>query len=497
MQRLRRVPSSDDVWHEEEKEEEAVRSEPLSTTQRVAACGWYAGLAAWVTIIVTVLGVSNKVSRQAGAGACVSLMVVWWVTSAVPLPVTGLLPVVLMPLTGAASAKTLAAVYLSDPVMLLFGSLLVAAAVERHGVHERLARSIVEGAASESRLVFGILTSTFVLSMWMSNTATASMMAPFAAVAARGRRAPVANACALSVAFGSSLGGLSTITGTGPNVVLQGITGIAFADWFFVAFPLGLCLVVALWLLLVFNFGLKSTKDTHAHFDAPKEFTHQRTVMAALAAMVVLWLARRSRFGVPGWTQALPDPAAVTDATVAMAAALCLFLAGALPWKAVNAISWDAIFLVAGGLAMSAGVREAHLDDLINSGLDHIPIHLRVPLGVLLALALSNAISNAAAANILLPLHACLHPNDPLHALVPITLACSLAFLFPVSTPPNAIVLAHAPRLTTVDMFRVGAQLTLVALVLLVPVAAFVVPAVFAHHHKRLDLCDDDDDDVR
>ncbi|KAJ8605529.1 hypothetical protein CTAYLR_000074 [Chrysophaeum taylorii] len=408
--------------------------------------------------------------------ACVFLVVWLWLTRCVGLAVASLVPVVLFPLTGAAGARTVSSVYLSDPMMLLLGSLLCAGAVERHGLHTRLARFFVRSQDP----IAGIVVATFLLSMWISNTATASMMAPLASSVAT--TPDLERSAGLAVAFASSLGGLTTLTGTGPNVVLAGVSGISFAEWLLIATPVSAPLAVAVWR------GLKVPRAT-VRLEAAKPWTrHERVVVVVLALMSLLWLTRQSRFGLSGWAALLPEPTYVTDGTVAMAAAIVLFVSGALPWSAVNDLGWDVFFLVSGGMALAVGARESGLDSVVASLLAPLPGNLGLALTALAGVALSNVVSNAAAANILLPLVAC--GNRPF-ALPPVAMSCSLAFLFPVSTPPNAIAMAHFPHLTPRHMAINGAKLTLLALVLVFADATLLVPRILARHQDT-PLCGDD-----
>ena len=463
-------------------------SRPTHTGARTNASrlGFWLGVVAYAAVLAASAAQRRAAPAPAAAcGACGALMIVWWLTRCVPLGVTSLLPVVLLPASGAADARLVSSAYLSDPLMLFLGSFLVAAALERHDLHARVASGLLRRfdrrGDAPRRLLLGVIVATASLSMWTSNTATAAMMAPLAATAAAGGDESLRDAVAVAVALSSSLGGLTTLVGTGPNVVLAGLVGdrVAFASWFAFAAPVGLVGNACLWAILVRRFKVPARvagRASAAEGPPPPLSAAQRRVLGVCGAMSLCWLFRLRRFGVPGWSELLPEPGFATDGTVAMAAALALFLSDALPWAAVRDLPWESMFLLGGGVALSSGAKAsglaASIGDSVIAGASREHV---VVVAALLACLLSNGVSNVATANVILPLVACI--DDPLPALCAVTMACSFAFCTPIATPPNAIAFATAPTLATRTLAAVGLQLTLVCLALLAAVSAFVLPA--------------------
>ncbi|KAH8044902.1 succinate transmembrane transporter [Aureococcus anophagefferens] len=241
--------------------------------------------------------------------------------------------------------------------MLFLGSFLVAAALERHDLHARVASGLLRRfdrrGDAPRRLLLGVIVATASLSMWASNTAAAAMMAPLAATAAAGGDESLRDAVAVAVALSSSLGGLTTLVGTGPNVVLAGLVGdrVAFASWFAFAAPVGLVGNACLWAILVRRFKVPVRVAGRLRRQGRRRSRRAAARARRLRRHDLCWLFRLRRFGVPGWSELLPEPGFATDGTVAMAAALALFLSDALPWAAVRDLPWESMFLLGGGVA--------------------------------------------------------------------------------------------------------------------------------------------------
>mmetsp|Transcript_13465 Transcript_13465/g.42524 ORF Transcript_13465/g.42524 Transcript_13465/m.42524 type:complete len:460 (+) Transcript_13465:27-1406(+) len=388
---------------------------------RVERVGLWVGIGGYAAITVaSAVAERGHASRPAAAGACAFVVVVWWLSGAVPMAVSGLMPAALMPLGGAADARTVSAAYMSDAMLLLFSSLLLAKAVERHELHGKLAAALLRRSDQARGVIGAVIACSFVLSMWVSNTAAATMMAPLAAAATRTASVEVKRACGLAVAFGASLGGMATLTGTGPNVVVANVSDVTFAEWFALAAPFAASLALALWRLAASRLPKERLEVS---IKAALPWTRDRTLVAVvLLATATLWLTRRAV-----WARFCPRPDFVTDATVAVAAALVLFVAGALPWAVVADLDWSVFFLVSGGSALAVGVDESGLGAVVSSRLARLPggDTAQLAAAVAAALSLSNLVSNAAAANILLPLLAC-STSRPRRLLPPAALGTSL-----------------------------------------------------------------------
>ena len=489
----------------------------LDEKRRRLGLGFWLGVAALVLIVVVGVALNGgSLSRPAGAAATFGLVVCWWVAEAVPLGVTGLVPAAVMPILGAVDGEVIADAYFSDTIMLFFGSVIVAKGIERHGLHERLARSLLRYLEhTDAGILFGVLLVTAFASAWMSNTTTASMMAPLAMATTR-TKPHLREPAALAVCFGSCVGGMATLTGTGTNLAYQQVTGATFAAFAAKAAPISIACNGLLWLLLCWHFRIwrrrpqnhvDNTKidllvdhpvDVAAEVLEPEESPQERrrrrksqddddqryvqkkwtrgeiVVAVDATAMALLWITRDSNAFGGGWSHWMPTGRRfATDGTVAICAAVVLLVwPDVLPFEeTLAAFPWNTFFLLGGGVALATGVDDAGFDTWVATNLiDKVQHQYQIVAAILIAVALSNVVSNVAAANVLLPLLKASRNNDH-RTLFLVALACSMAFLFPISTPPNAIVLGHCSDLSTHSMLAVGAKFTLICLAVLAFVA--------------------------
>ena len=449
----------------------------------IKECGFRVGMLFYFGIILASVivgghGGPDTTRSQLATAGCAVLMVCWWVSEAIPLAVTALLPLVLFPLSGVAPAGTVSSAYFSDPILLFFGSFLMAGAVEDRGLHTRVALSFIDkvGTASSTRLLLSLMIATAFLSMWLNNTATAAMMMPLAESVLKAmeerRGCPLVGlgkACILGIAFSSSLGGMSSLTGTGPNIVLHGALQVAFPDgpemsygeWMLMIFPVAWGGVFALWGILcslylrvlkipswaplssLINENDESVTSPEEPFSEdvgarrPTEpLSYAEKVIAAdFILLVLLWLLRAPQY-FAGWSSIVPQSSYPSDGTSSMVAALILFLVpdevpggptpvagstreGILSWRVVNKLPWDVIFLLGGGYALSVGFNESGLSHSIadavlpsssaddGGGSGGPSASTIVVVGTLLSCGLSNLVSNVATANIVLPLLTC------------------------------------------------------------------------------------------
>lgn len=432
------------------------------------------------------------------AAAVTFLMALWWLTGALPLAVTALLPVVLFPTLGIMSATAVPVHYMNDVIFLFLGGFLVALAMERWNLHRRIAlRTLLFFGLHPRRMLLGFMAPTYFLSMWISNTATAMMVLPIAlSIIMRleedhddpvFRRYSVG--LLLAIAYSASVGGVATLIGTPPNLAFVRILSatfpnapeISFATWFFFAFPLSLFLFVVLWSVLAIAFcprGVRFHADEaviRRQYDELGPFSfEEKTVAGVLALMAVLWFSRPGMdlgaIRIPGWAALFNSPEFVNDGTVAITMAMLLFMISSkreagqhlLDWETAKKLPWDIVLLLGGGFALAASFQSSGLSDWMGAqlhGLDRFH-----PFQIVLITALTGAIlteftSNSSATQVLLPIIASVAVRlnlNPLLLMVPATLACSFAFMFPVSTPPNAIVFG-AGRIRMIEMARVGA----------------------------------------
>lgn len=449
--------------------------------------------------------------REASAGGAVMvLMAVWWLTEALPLSATALLPLVLFPALGVLTPKESAAPYADRVIFLFMGGFMLAAAMQRTGLHERVALRIVGVVGrSPGRVVAGFMIATAVLSMWISNTATAMMMLPIATSVVgvmRGRDgradASLGVCLMLGIAYAATIGGVATPIGTPPNAFLMAHLSsafgkeISFFDWMGVGLPVTLVFLPIAWFVLTrVLFRLEA-----GGMDGGADVVGERLralgpmrrgewiVFVVFLCAVAMWVGRGLlddlMFG--GWSAervrgnafAWLVTRGVDDASVAMAAALVLFIApagdgkGVLDWESAKGIPWGVLLLFGGGLSLAKGAEVSGISAMIGDQADvlgGLPTVLVVVIVAATLIALSELTSNTATANIFYPVLSAAAVAglgvDPLLLLVPACLGVSLAFMMPVGTPPNAI--AYSTGLVSMrQMVRAGVWLNVVSVVL-------------------------------
>jgi sodium-dependent dicarboxylate transporter 2/3/5 len=489
----------------------------MAAAQRFA--NWPLVVGPPLALVIAFLPLQPDNPDVARMAAMAFLMALWWITGALPLAATALLPVVLLPALGILSANDVPPLYVNDIIFLFMGGFLVALAMERWNLHRRIAlRLLLVFGDRPAGMLFGFMAPTFFLSMWISNTATTMMMVPIAigvlgqlgrGGADQGASSRYATGLLLGVAYSASLGGTATLVGTPPNLVLARVYNmsfpdappISFAGWMAFGLPLALTLLALLWCWLVLTSDtramrgrLDTTRLAQEYRDLGPRSFEENVVGGAFLMLAILWLTRNGiNLGVvtiPGWTALFPEPAYLKDGTVAIAVALALFLVPArsepgqriLTWHTARELPWDIVLLFGGGFALAGGFTESGLSQWIG---DHLAFFGGLPMPVLVLLIalsmsfLTEVTSNTATTQIMLPLLAALSTSlnvPPLLLMVPATLACSYAFMLPVATPPNAIVFA-SERLTIRDMVRRGMPLNFVA-VILVTLAVYLLGPV-------------------
>lgn len=419
-------------------------------------------------------------------------MAAWWATEAVPLAATALLPLVLLPVLGIADARAAAAPY-ADPLIYLFlGGFVIAAAVQRWSLHRRIALHIVILVGSRPRsLVAGVMLATAVLSMWISNTATAMMMLPIAAslvAVASGEDdagavvgSNFATAMMLGVAYAASIGGLATLIGSPPNALAAGFLAqgfgvtVGFAGWMAVGVPVAVAMLPLAWLVLTrvaFPFadtapqGGRDALAGMLRAMGPVSVPEKR-VAAVFAAVAVCWILRPFLDGLLG-------KGLVTDTGLAIAGAVALFAIPAdwrrreflMDWPSAKRLPWEILVLFGGGLSLARAIETSGLAGWLGGGLDLLAIAPPVVLLVgvtLLVILLTELTSNTATTAALLPVVAAFADGTGLSATVvamAVALAASSAYMLPVATPPNAIVFGSG-YITLPQMLRAGLLLNL------------------------------------
>lgn len=435
----------------------------------------------------------------------------WWITEAIPIPATSLLPILLMPATGALDNATVTSAYGDDIIYLFLGGFFIATAMEKWNLHKRIALAIIAFVGtSTQRILLGFMLATGFLSMWVSNTAAVMMMLPMAlaitaqvATSMKGQAGEqdvpsFEKALIFGVGYGGTIGGLGTLIGTPPNIILAaqveqlfGAT-ISFAGWMMIGAPLVLVLLLATWFYLGHvAFPTKITQLPggrqliQRERDALGTIGYEEKVVAAVfIGAAFMWITR----GVI-WVDIFPE---LRDGMIAVAAAVLLFVfpsktAGqsrVLDWKDSKEIPWGILLLFGGGLAIAAGFRASGLSSWMGNQLtffDSFHLIVMITGATLLILFLTEITSNTATATMILPVVAALALALEIHPyalMVPCAMAANCAFMLPVGTPPNAIIFA-TEKIRITEMMKVGFVLNIIAAVLIVLLVYYVIPVVW------------------
>jgi sodium-dependent dicarboxylate transporter 2/3/5 len=477
---------------------------------------WLGPLAALVILLFADLDPDNVAVTQMAAVA--TLMAIWWITEAIPIPATALLPVALFPLLGIMNGKAVAATYFNHVIFLFIGGFIMALALQRWNLHRRIAlRIVMLIGASPRRIMLGFMVATAVLSMWISNTATTMMMVPIAlAIILKFRewnQSAELNRFAvgllIGIAYSASIGGVATLIGTPPNLSFARIFAIyfpnapdiSFAAWFSFGLPLTVVFLMIAWLLLTLMFArrpieLAAPKLFRAEYAKLGRISYEEKIVSALfMLMAALWLFRNDinlgGLALPGWSSLWSIPSFIDDGTVAIVVALILFIiparaksGGLMNWETASKLHWGIVLLFGGGFALAAGFKESGLSIWVAERLvglaDVAPVALIASTCTMITF-LTELTSNTATSEMVLPLLGSLAvaiKTNPLLLMIPATLSASCAFMLPVATPPNAIVFGSG-EVKMWDMVKAGIVMNLIGVVLITALIYLVGTAVF------------------
>ncbi|XP_020083242.1 tonoplast dicarboxylate transporter [Ananas comosus] len=453
--------------------------------------------------------------------AALSWVFLWWLTEAVPMPITSMSPLFLFPIFGISSADSVAKAYMDDVIALVLGSFILALAIEHYNIHRRLALNITYlfcgDPLNPPLLLLGICGTTAFVSMWMHNTPTAMMMIPVATGILQ--RLPAedsadadvtrfAKAVILGVTYATAIGGITTLTGTGVNLILVGMWAsyfpqeepISFSSWFFFGFPLALVIFFALWGILCVLYCSKNTgKVLSAYLDrnhlkrelellGPMAFA-EKMVLAVFGALIVLWMTRSLTNDVPGWGALFHNN--VGDGTVSVMMATLLFIIPnkknegekLMDWNKCKKLPWGIILLLGAGFAIADGVRTSGLTDVLSANLDFLksaPYLAIAPLVCLISSTITEFTSNNSTTTLVVPLLIELAQSmgvHPLLLMVPGAIGAQFSYLLPTGTPSNVVGFTTG-RIESKDMIKTGLPLKIAgiaALTLLMPtLGAFV-----------------------
>ncbi|MCX9014323.1 MAG: DASS family sodium-coupled anion symporter [Candidatus Methanoperedens sp.] len=409
----------------------------------------------------------------------------WWLTEAIPIPVTSLLPIILFPLMGALEVGKVTAEYGNQIIFLLIGGFFIAIAMEKWALHIRIALLIVRAIGTSPRkTIAGFMVATAFLSAWISNTATAMMMIPIASAAIyhaskKGEDQNFNIALMLGVAYSASIGGTATLIGTTPNLIFAGIyrtfygTEITFLKWAYFGVPLAGLLLVVCWAYLVYVAYPPAVKPAASGMEGEivklgRTSSQEKRVLVVFLMTAFLWTTRVL------WGKYLP---LVNDSSIAIFGAFLLFLIPSgkggtlLKWDDAVKLPWGVVLLLGGGLAIAKGFTETGLDAWVAGQLFFLkgmPYILVIMAVVILTKFLTEITSNTATATIIIPVSASLAAVigiDPMGLMIATAMTASLAFMLPVATPPNAIVFGTG-YVTIQQMARAGIWMNLLSIVI-------------------------------
>ena len=410
------------------------------------------------------------------------LCIVWWVFEPIPIPVTSLLPLAVLPLLGVLTPAEVGQAYGSPLILLLLGGFLLPKAMEHSGAHRRIAIGMVNlfGASSGRRLVIGFMTAAAVLSMWISNTATTLMLLPvaLAVLDATQERDTLAAPLLLGIAYAASVGGMGTPIGTPPNLIFMQVyeqtTGqeISFTRWMGWALPVVILMIPAMAFILTRN--MRGTLAVELP-DVGAWRTEERRVMMVFGLTALAWITRSEPFG--GWKTWFDLPQA-NDASVALLAVVLMFIIPngkgqrLLNWERATTIPWGVLLLFSGGICLAKGFVNSGLSDLMGqwlAGMTQIPLYALIAIICLVVTFMTEATSNTASTTLLMPVLAAAAIAagiEPELVMVPAAMSASCAFMLPVATAPNSVVFGSG-LVSTSRMAREGVLLNLLGVVVI------------------------------
>lgn len=461
-------------------------------------------LGPFLFFLLELIGRPESLNQEAFHVLAITIWIAtWWVTEAVPIAITALLPIILFPLTGAVSLSETTVAYGHRYIFLYLGGFMIAIAIENWNLHRRIALNIIHLIGSDiSKIILGFMVATAFLSMWISNTATSVMMLPIGmAIVKQYKDASgdeklgntLGKALMLAIAYSASIGGLSTLIGTPPNLVLAGILEeiygyeLMFVDWIKFGLPISIILLFISWKYLTriaFKFKMQSLPGGKAEIkkmlkSLGKISYEEKAILVLFIATAIAWISRSLIEKV------VP---AIDDTIIAMIAGITLFVIPSkdrkrklITWDEAVKLPWGIILLFGGGMALAKGFTSTGLAEWIAQQMTQLSgLHLILLLLILVALVnfLTEITSNLATTAMILPILAPMALSfnvNPLVIMVGVTVAASCAFMLPVATPPNAVVFGSG-YLRIPDMVKTGVALNILSIFLVAMATYFLLP---------------------
>ena len=475
--------------------------------------GFFLGPLLFVILLITLPG--NLISPGANKVlALAAWMITWWVAEAVPIPVTALLPLVSFPLLGIMNMKEAAAPYANPIIFLFLGGFMIALALEKHHLHERIALNLIRvTGTSGNGVILGFMIATAFISMWISNTATAMMMLPIALsvihlLKSKGDLKPhelprqernFAMGLLLTVGYAATLGGLATIIGTPPNVVFAGLLDefyhqkLDFGKWMIVGVPTALALLICTYFIItriLFPNKLANVKGTdelikNKLLELGSMTTAEKRVLTIFALTSFFWIFQQLL------NTYLFRQDILNDTNIAMTGGLMMFVVPAnfsrhiflLDWKDTFSLQWGILFLFGGGLCLADGLENTGIIQTVGGWLaGQSTFNGWLIFGlILVSVLLSEFMSNVALVQIFVPVIFGIADGmnvNPILLAMPVTLSASIGFMFPIATPPNAIVFSSG-YIRMKDMMRAGVLLDLASILIILLASLTLVQWVY------------------
>ena len=448
-------------------------------------------------------------SKEANAVLAGTLWVaVWWITEALPIAVTALLPIILFPLTGALSLSETTASFGHKYVFLYIGGFILSIAMEKWKLHKRIALNIINIVGTDvKKIILGFMVATAFLSMWISNTATSVKILPVGIaiviqlidnpLTKENENLIFGKALMLAIAYSASIGGMATLIGTPPNLVLAGIvektynTEITFTQWFVFGFPIAIVLLLICWVYLTrfaFSFQQKSfpggKEEVKKQLQKLAKITfEEKLILTVFIVTAFAWITRSFLLQ--------PIIPAIDDTIIGIMCGVTLFLLPSktkgerlLTWEDTVRLPWGILLLFGGGMALALGFESSGLAKWIGSqmiALETIPLLLLLLILIAAVNFLTEITSNLATTAMLLPVLVSLASAIGVHEyflLVGATVAASCAFMLPVATPPNAVVFGSG-YLKIEDMVKKGFWMNVISIILLTLIVYFILPLLW------------------
>ena len=444
------------------------------------------------------------------------LMASWWVSECIPIYATAFVPIALFPILGILDSSTTAENYGHNYVLMLLGGFFLAKSIEISGLHKRLALFIIKRLGTNRRkLILSFMIATAMLSFWIANVAVVLLMLPIAIAIIDKEEHSVhkANfgiAMMLAIAYAASIGGTGSLIGTPPNMVFAGVMEkmfpdareIDFLEWMKIGVPIVIVLIPIIWFYIIKYFKINGT------FEGSKEIieaeiislgkisTYEKRVFMVFLFTAVGWIFRKDldlgAFVFPGWSSILGVKEYVHDSTVAIIAALLLFIIPSgkkdsesktlLNWKSAASVPWGVVMIVGGGYAIADSFKQTGLADYLGNALSFISVYPPIIILVIvitLMIFITEINSNTATANIFLPVLATMAiagSINPYLLMIPATFACSFSFMLPSGTGTNAVIFG-SNRVTISEMAKCGLGLNFLGIILLtVMMYVYILP---------------------